>query len=279
MRGLPISAAVAAITTGLSVFATTALAEAGKPRPWQMNFQDTITGPGRDGADFHNMLLILITAISIFVLGLLIYVMVKFNAKANPTPSKTTHNTLLEVVWTVVPVIILVIVAVPSFKLLYYQDVVPKTEMTIKAIGHQWYWSYEYPDHGDFTFDATMLEEDELEDGQLRLLETDTEVVVPVNTNIRLLLTADDVIHAWAIPSLYVKKDAVPGKMNEIWFNAEKEGVYYGQCSELCGVRHGFMPIKLRVVSKDAFAAWVEKAKVEYAQVDQDNNVKVAARK
>ncbi len=278
MRGLSIFAALAAVITYLFGFAGTVAAASGIAEPWQINFQDSVTGPGVSGAEFHNLLLVIITAISLFVMALLIYVMVKFNAKSNPTPSKTTHNTLVEVAWTVVPIIILVVLAIPSFKLLYYQDVVPKSDMTIKAIGHQWYWSYEYPDHGDFTFDAVMLEDDELTEGQPRLLETDTEVVLPVNKTIRVLLTADDVLHAWTVPSFFVKKDAVPGTVNEIWFKAEKEGVYYGQCSELCGARHGFMPIKVRIVSDAEFAAWVAKAKDEYAQVEPVKKMNLAAR-
>ena len=254
MRVSRIAVALAALVTAMTGSVSSVWAEAGKAVPWQLGFQDMVTEVGREGMAFHDLLLIVITVIAVFVLILLIYVMVKFNAKANPTPTKTTHNTLIEVLWTVVPIIILVVLAVPSFKLLYHQDVVPKADMTIKAIGHQWYWSYEYPDHGDFTFDALMLEEDELEEGQLRLLETDTEVVVPVNATVRVLVTADDVLHAWAVPSLYVKMDAVPGQINETWFKADKEGVYYGQCSELCGNRHGFMPIKVRVVSTEDFA-------------------------
>ena len=278
MRVLKFSTVLAASGTAVSFPGATALADAGVPRPWQLGFQDMVTPAGVAGAAFHDLLLVVITVITVFVLGLLIFVMIRFNAKSNPTPTKTTHNTLLEVAWTVVPIIILVILAVPSFKLLYLQDVVPKPDMTIKAVGHQWYWSYEYPDHGNFSFAAYMVPESELKDPSLRLLDTDTEVVVPVNTTIQVLVTADDVLHAWAVPSLYVKMDAVPGRINATWFKATQEGTFYGQCSELCGKDHGFMPIKVRVVSKQAFEDWLKWAKKEYAQGEPGRDTKVARR-
>ncbi len=253
-----------------------ALADHGMAHPWQLGLQAPVTPVAEQLNDFHNMLLVIITVIAVFVTLLLIYVMVKFNAKANPTPRTTTHNTLLEVLWTAIPILILVVIAIPSFKLLYYADSTKDAEMTIKAIGHQWYWSYEYPDNGDFTFDASMLGDDELKPGQPRLLATDESVVIPVNTNIRLLIAASDVIHAWAIPAFGVKLDGVPGRLNETWVRVEKEGTYYGQCSELCGTGHGFMPIQVKVVSKEAFKAWVEKAKVEYASSNGKADVKLA---
>lgn len=245
-------ATAVALVTGLA--GATALAS--EPLPWQVNFQPAVTPVMERIADFHLLLLIIITLITVFVLGLLIYTVVKFSAKNNPVPSKTTHNTAIEVLWTVVPVIILVIIAVPSFKLLYLSDVVPKADMTIKAIGNQWYWTYQYPDHGKFSFDANMIPDDELKKGQKRLLDTDASVVVPVNTTVRVQVTAADVLHAWAIPAFGVKIDAVPGRLNETWFKATSEGIYYGQCSELCGIKHGFMPIRVEVVSKSKFDAW-----------------------
>lgn len=235
--------------------------------PWQMGLQTAASPVMEEIVDFHNLLLWIIVPITLFVTGLMIYVLVRFRKSANPNPTTTTHNTLVEVLWTVVPILILVVIAIPSFKLLYYGDRAVDAEMTIKAIGHQWYWSYEYPDHGNFTFDATMLEDDELKEGQPRLLATDEIVVLPVDTSIRLLVTAADVLHAWAIPAFGVKLDAVPGRNNETWFKATRTGTFYGQCSELCGVRHGFMPIAIKIVSKDDFAKWVEKAKEEYARV------------
>jgi cytochrome c oxidase subunit 2 len=192
----------------------------------------------------------------------------RYSETRNPTPSKTTHNTLIEVIWTVMPVIILVVIAVPSFKLLYYADRIEDAEMTVKAIGRQWYWSYEYPDHGDFTFDAYMVPDEDLEAGQPRLLQTDTAVVLPVDTRIRILVTASDVLHSFAMPSMGIKLDAVPGRVNETWVQINDEGMYYGQCSEICGKDHSYMPIMIKAVSKAAFAEWVEQAKQEFARED-----------
>lgn len=259
---------------------TVSMAQAdGYPTPWQMGFQAAATPVMEQINDFHNMLLWIIILITIFVTALLAYVLIRFRESNNPTPSTNTHNTLVEVLWTAIPILILVAIAVPSFKLLYFADRAANAEMTIKAIGHQWYWSYEYPDHGNFTFDATMLEDDELKEGQPRLLATDEKIVLPVDTSIRLLVTADDVIHAWAIPAFGVKLDGVPGRNNETWFKATRTGTFYGQCSELCGVRHGFMPIEVKIVSKDDFAKWVEKAKEEYARVDGKGPVLAEAAK
>ncbi len=264
-KGVAACAAAGAVCVG----ATMAHA-LGRPEPWQIGFQEAASPVMARIDSFHNMLLVIITLIVVFVLSLMLYVMVRFNAKRNPVPSKTSHNTLIEVIWTVVPIMILVIIAVPSFKLLYFQKVVPEAEMTIKAVGNQFYWSYEYPDHDGLTFDAVLKDRDALEGDEPWLLETDNRLVVPVATNIRLLITASDVIHSWAVPSLGVKMDAVPGRLNESWMRVEHEGVYYGQCSEFCGTHHGFMPIAVEVVSKEAFAAWLEKAKKEFARADAD---------
>lgn len=242
-----------------------AFAAKGQADPWQFGFQDAFSPVARDMHDFHNMLLVIITAITLFVLGLLIYVVLRFNRKANPTPSKTSHNTLIEIVWTVVPILILIVIAVPSLSLLYYGDRIEKADMTLKAIGYQWYWGYEYVDEDGLAFDAVMLEEDQLEEGQPRLLATDNNIVLPVDTNIRLLITAEDVLHSWALPAAGVKLDAVPGRINETWMRIEEEGMYYGQCSELCGARHGYMPIAVKVVSKEEYAKWLVKAKEEFA--------------
>ena len=242
-------------------------------KDWQMGFQDAATAVMRDIHSFHNLLLIIITLITVFVLAILVYIMWRFSAARNPIPSTTTHHTVLEMIWTVVPVVILVVIVVPSFKLLYFSDVVPKADMTIKATGYQWYWSYEYPDHGNVSFDANAVDlrdpdmsvEDKKKwrakfgEGYKRLLDTDNNVVVPVDTTIRVQITAGDVLHAWAIPAFGIKTDAVPGRLNETWFKAERVGTFYGQCSELCGARHGFMPIRVDVVSKADFEAWVKK--------------------
>ena len=261
---------------GTLVTSLSAQADHGMAHPWQMGLQEAVTPVARQINDFHNLLLVIITVIAVFVTLLMLYVMVKFSAKNNPTPRTTTHNTLLEVLWTAIPIVILVVIAIPSFKLLYYADSTKDAEMTIKAVGHQWDWSYEYPDNGEFTFDAAMLEDEELEPGQPRLLATDEAVVIPVNTNIRLLIAADDVLHAWAMPAFGIKLDGVPGRLNETWVRVEKEGTYYGQCSELCGTGHGFMPIMVKVVSKEAFATWAEKAKEEYASLHEKTGVKLA---
>ena len=262
-------AKVGASVAGAAGFLGTAgSATAQAPSDWGVDFQTALSPSMERIVDFNVMVTIIIVVISAFVLGLMAWIVIRYNAKRNPTPSRTTHNTLLEVTWTVVPVIILLVIAVPSFRLLYFTDRVEDADMTLKAIGHQWYWSYEYPDHGDFTFDAVMLEDDEIEEGQLRLLETDAPVVLPAGATIRLLTTADDVIHSWAVPALGVKLDSVPGRVNETWFRINREGTYYGQCSELCGTLHGFMPIKIEAVSQEAFDAWVETAREEFASAD-----------
>ena len=244
-------------------------ASAAAPEPWQLGFQSAASPVMERINAFHNLLLWIISLVSVFVLALLAYVCVRFRADRSATPSRRTHNTLLEVAWTAIPVLILVVIAIPSFKLLYFMDVVKDPEMTIKAIGRQWYWSYEYPDHGDFTFDAYMIADEDLEPGQLRLLETDNRVVLPVETNIRLLVTASDVLHSWAMPALGVKLDGVPGRINEVWFRIEEPGTYYGQCSELCGDYHGFMPITIEAVAKSEFEAWIGRAQEEFARSDK----------
>ncbi|WP_420854559.1 cytochrome c oxidase subunit II [Sneathiella marina] len=245
-----------------------ATAEQGQPFPWQLDLQEAFSPVAADQQVFHDMLLWIISIISVFVLLLLIYVMLRYNKKANPTPSKTSHNTLIEILWTVVPIMILIVIMIPSLKLLYYGDRIETPDMTIKAIGYQWYWGYEYTDEDDLAFEAVMLEEDELKPGQPRLLATDNAIVLPVDTNIRVLVTAEDVLHAWAMPALGVKMDAVPGRLNETWMRIEKTGTYYGQCSELCGTRHGFMPIMVKAVSKEDYAKWLVEAKKEFASGD-----------
>jgi cytochrome c oxidase subunit II len=247
------------------------------PQPWQTGFMLPASPNMRTIFDFNEILFVIITAITIFVLLLLIYTMWRFAASRNPTPSKRAHNTLIEVLWTVIPVMILVGIAVPSFKQLYYLGQVPgNAELTLKAVAHQWYWSYEYPDNGGLKFDAFMLAEDQLKPGDLRLLETDNRVVLPVDTTIRVIVTADDVIHAWAVPSLGAKTDAVPGRANAIWFRIDRPGTYYGQCSELCGVNHGFMPIRIDAVSKEDFAKWVEEAKTKFGSLESRDTTKLA---
>ena len=268
-----LGASVAGLAGALGA-AGAALAQ--QPTDWEVDFQTALSPSMERIVDFNLMVTIIIVIITAFVFALMAWIVIRYNKKRNPVPSKTTHNTMLEVIWTVVPVIILLVIAVPSFRLLYFTDRVEEADMTLKAIGHQWYWSYEYPDHGDFTFDAIMLEEDELEEGQPRLLATDEAVVLPVGAKIRLLTTADDVIHSWAIPAFGVKMDSVPGRVNETWFQINREGMYYGQCSELCGTLHGFMPIMIEAVSQEDFDAWVEFAREEFASAD-DTPTEVAS--
>jgi cytochrome c oxidase subunit 2 len=256
------------LATVLAVLAAGEPARAGlgQPSPWQLGLQQSASPVMDNIIWFHDFLLYIITGIAGFVLALLIVVMVRFNARANPMPSRTTHNTLIEIAWTLIPIMILMFIAVPSFKLLFYQLNVPSADLTVKATGKQWYWSYSYPDNGEFEFDSLMLKEGERKQGQPRLLAVDNEMVVPVNKTVRVITTGADVIHSFTVPSFGIKIDAVPGRINETWFTATREGVYYGQCSELCGKDHAFMPIAVRVVSEQAFSAWVEEAKKKYAR-------------
>jgi len=237
------------------------MAIAAVPEPWQMTFQPAASPVMEGIVAMHDLLLYIISGIAIVVMLLMAFVIYKFRATKNPIPSKTSHHTMLEIIWTLVPVIILVFIGIPSIKLLFQLDKPQDAEMTIKAIGHQWYWSYEYP-HNDasksLSFDSYMIEDKDLKPGELRLFEVDNRIVVPINTTVRMLVTSTDVLHSFAVPALGIKKDAVPGRINETWFRISKEGVYYGQCSELCGSRHGFMPIAIHVVSKEQYDQWLK---------------------
>ncbi|MDA7562510.1 cytochrome c oxidase subunit II [Candidatus Pelagibacter sp.] len=238
---------------------------ANQPKNWQLGFQDSASQGMTEIVSFHNNILLpVIIAISVFVLFLMIYVCIRFRASKNPNPSKTTHNVAVEVLWTLIPCLILIVMAVPSFKILYKQDTIPKADVIVKAVGYQWYWGYEYPDE-NIIFESYMIKENELKENQPRLLTVDNEVVVPVNKVVKVLITANDVLHAWALPSFGVKRDAVPGRINETWFKAEKVGTYYGQCSELCGIQHAFMPITVRVVTDEEYAIWLAEAKMKFA--------------
>src|SRR3984957_10915728 len=256
--------AIAVTVVALFARARAAFAALGHPVPWQMDLQDAATPVMEDIASFHYFLLWVIAAISLFVLVLLGIVVMRFNARANPTPSRTTHNTPIEIIWTIVPVIILAVIAVPSFRLLFLQLDVPKPDLTIKATGKQWFWSYAYPDNGNFEFDSLMVAEKDLKPGQPRLLTADNEMVVPVNKIVHVLVTGADVIHSFTVPSFGIRMDAVPGRMNETWFKATIEGMFYGQCSELCGKDHAFMPIAVRVVNEGDFNTWLTSAKQKY---------------
>ncbi|WP_286175773.1 cytochrome c oxidase subunit II [Labrenzia sp. CE80] len=259
--------------------------------PWQLGFQAAATEVMDDIHWFNNMTLWIITIVTLFVLALLIIVMVKFNSKANPVPSRTSHNTMIEVVWTIAPILILVVIAVPSFRLLYKELEIPEYDMTVKAIGYQWYWGYEYTDEGmgDLYFDSIMVEDsDRAEVAEARgvslnevprLLAVDYEMVVPVNKTVRLQVTAEDVLHAFAMPAFGVKIDAVPGRLNETWFKARETGVYYGQCSELCGIKHAFMPIALRVVTQEQYDAWATAAQDDLDVANEQLIAAIAADK
>ncbi len=272
-----------ALMAGLVVLlaSVSAWAATGQPEPWQMGLQDAATPIAEFIAWLHDFLLWIITAITAFVLGLMLYIFVRFNAKANPVPSKNTHNTLLEVAWTVIPILILVVIAVPSLRLLYLQRDIPVADMTLKIIGNpSWNWTYEYPDLGlnedgsaKVTFTSYLKSrEDAAKDNVPYLLATDVPVVVPVNKTVKLIVTSDPegIIHAWTIPSFGMKIDAIPGRLNEDWFKATKEGVYYGQCSELCGKDHAYMPIEVHVVPQADFDAWANKAKTASIEEARD---------
>ncbi len=259
---------IAFVVTGVIVLsgASTAMAD-GAPQPWQLGLQPANTPVMDDIVWFHTYLLYLIAAIALFVLALLVIVIIRFNARANPIPSRTTHNTTIEVLWTVVPVLILVTVAVPSFRLLFYELKVPPADLTVKVTGKQWFWSYAYPDQ-KFEFDSIMLQDKDRKPNQPRLLSVDNEMVVPVNKVVRVQVIGADVIYSFSVPSFGIKIDAVPGRLNETWFKAEREGMYYGQCSQLCGRDHAFMPIAVHVVSEQAYSAWLADAKKKYASTD-----------
>ncbi|MDC3243446.1 cytochrome c oxidase subunit II [Candidatus Pelagibacter sp.] len=253
---------------------------ANQPKNWQLGFQDSASQGMTEIVSFHNNILLpVIIAISVFVLFLMIYVCIRFRASKNPNPSKTTHNVAVEVLWTLIPCLILIVMAVPSFKILYKQDTIPKADVTVKAVGYQWYWGYEYPDE-NIIFESYMIKENELKENQPRLLTVDNEVVVPVDKVVKVLITANDVLHAWALPSFGVKRDAVPGRINETWFKAEKVGTYYGQCSELCGIQHAFMPITVRVVTDEEYAIWLAEAKMKFANepITENEYKKIASK-
>jgi cytochrome c oxidase subunit 2 len=271
---------IAFVVTGVTVIATggVALAGLGQPSPWELGLQQSASPVMDDIVWFHDFLLWLIAAITLFVLVLLTIVVLRFNARSNPVPSRTTHNTAIEIIWTVVPVLILVTVAVPSFRLLFYQLKVPPADVTVKVTGKQWFWSYSYPD-SKFEFDSLMLQDKDRKPGQPRLLAVDNEMVVPVNKVVKVLVTGADVIHSFAVPSFGIKIDAIPGRINETWFKAEREGMYYGQCSQLCGRDHAFMPIAVHVVSEKEYTAWLEQAKKKYATDDSVAPAAVAANK
>lgn len=260
-----------ALVLAASVFASALLAPSGHaaqgvPHEWQLWHQKAAT-PLMERLDaFHLLLLVVAVGICALVFALLVYVLVRFNEKAHPTPSRTAHNTLLEIAWTTIPVVILVIIAVPSFKTLYYMDRAPDPALTLKVTGYQWYWDYEYPDQEVGAFTSVMAPDDELQPGQHRLLEVDNRVVLPIGVDVRILITAADVLHSWAVPALGVKLDAVPGRLNETWTHIVEPGVYYGQCSELCGTNHAYMPIAVEAVPREEFDRWIAERRQAQAE-------------
>lgn len=255
-----------AVVPGLIVagLGTLQSAHATLPEPWQVNLQQAASPVMERVHEFHSMLMVIVTGIVLLVLGILAYIIFRFNERKNPVPSRTAHNTLLEILWTAVPIIILVIIAVPSFKLLYFSDRTANPGLTLKVTGHQWYWTYTYPEQ-EIAFDSIPVPADDLKPGEPRLLTVDNRVVLPIDTDVQVLINSDDVIHNWAVPALGLKKDATPGRTNETWVRINKEGTYYGMCSELCGVNHYFMPIQIEAVSKEKFAAWLLEAKEKFA--------------
>jgi len=268
--------AIAVLAAALLLPEGAAFAGLGQATPWQIGLQESATEVMDHAIWLHDYVLVFITAITAFVLALLVTVMVRFNARAHPTPSRTTHNTVVEVLWTVIPVLILVFIALPSFRYLFEQLNPPPADLTIKATGVTWNWKYDYVDNGDFEFDSLMVPEKDLKPGQPRLLSVDNEMVVPVNKVVRMQVTGFDVIHSFTVPSFGIKIDAIPGRLNETWFKATKEGWYYGQCSELCGKDHAFMPIAVRVVSDAEFSAWLEEAKKKFASHETPTNIATA---
>jgi len=282
-----LTAGIMVALTTLFGFSVSALAEdrLGVPQEKGLWLREAANTQASRVVDFNELLLWIITVITVFVFVLMFYVMWRYRAKANPEPSKTSHNTLIEIIWTVVPIGVLVVIGFWSIPLLYFQDTVPETEFAIRVTGNQWNWTYNYPDHDGIEFTAMVIPDETFKDAakraeaeanlsaflgrdtklNARLLDTDYRLVVPVNTKVKVMLTASDVIHAWTVPEFGVKLDAVPGRLNETWFEVDHVGTYYGQCSELCGKDHAFMPIAVEVVSKEEFAKWVERAKAEYA--------------
>ena len=259
------------VVFGLSV------AGAAQPEPWQIGLQEPAGSIAQKATDLHNLLLVIITLISVFVLGLLVFVGWRFRRESNPKPSKTTHNTVIEILWTVVPVLILVVIAVPSFRLLYYMDETKNAEMVIKVTANQWYWNYEYMDE-QISFDSYMLKDDELQAGQPRLLSVDNPLIVPDNTKIKFLVTGNDVMHSFFVPSLAVQTYAFVGRSNEVWIDVPPgEKTYYGQCNQICGVNHSFMPIVVKALARDKYEKWLLEAKKDFALSDGPDYIQLAS--
>jgi cytochrome c oxidase subunit 2 len=254
------------------------VASADIPHNWQFGFQDAATKIMEDIEGLHHFLMYVLSAILFIVFGLIAYIVMRYNAASNPIPSKTSHNVKLEIIWTIIPVLILIVIAIPSFRILSAAEHVPKADITIKVVGNQWYWTYTYPDNDNISFDSNMIADSDLKPGQLRLLEVDNRMVIPEKTIVRFLITGADVIHSFAVPSFGIKMDAVPGRINETWVEVKEKGIYYGQCSELCGVNHGFMPIAVEVVSKEDFAQWLLDAKTKFTTTENNQEKTIFAK-
>src|SRR4051812_31114312 len=248
------------LSLALSSFAL-AQGVVGKPQPWEMGMQRSFSPIKDQIIDLHDLVLVIITVITLFVAALLVWVMVRYNSRRNPSPSQTSHNTVLEIAWTVVPVLILVIIAIPSFRLIYFQDRTPNPDLTIKVTGHQWYWEYSYPDHGNVDVESRYVADEDLKPGQLRLLDVDNQMVIPVGKKVRILTNSTDVIHSFFIPSFGVQRYAIPGRTIETWLEANEAGTFYGECNQICGQNHSRMPIAIRAVPENEFNAWLEQAK------------------
>jgi len=260
----------AAICAGAGAMLLGGGAFADQPQPWQLGMQVPATPITERIQEFHDWLLIVIFAISAVVFGLIFYILIRFNHRRHPVATRTTHNTVIEVLWTVIPVLILVTIAIPSFKLMYYMDRVPDSKMTIKITGHQWYWEYSYPDQGNIDFNSNLIADADLKPGDKRLLEVDNPLVIPVNTTIRVQVAGSDVIHSWFVPSFGVQEYAVVGRLNEAWMRVNNVGTYYGECNQICGVNHAFMPIKVVVMTPADFDKWVAQAKTAFAAPGED---------
>jgi len=247
---------VSIVCLAICADARDAFATIGAPSDWQINLPDSVTPMLDSMKTFNELVLIIIVAVVLFVMGLLAWVMIRYRESANPVPSRLSHNTTLEVLWTIVPVLILVVIAIPSFRLLFRQFDFPKPDVVVKATGKQWYWSYEYPD-AKVAFDSYPIDDKDLKPGQLRNLAVDNEMVVPVNKVVQVLITGGDVIHQWAVPSFGTRADGIPGRINRTWFIAREPGIYYGECSALCGQGHAYMPIAVKVVNDDEFGKWI----------------------
>ena len=235
------------------------------PHNWQMGMQAPGSPVAADIGKLHDLVLVIITVITIFVAGLLVYVARRFDAKRNPVPSRLSHHTGLEIAWTVIPVLILVVIAIPSFRLVFFEDRTEAADITIKVTGHQWYWEYTYPDNGGVDFSSYMVPNDQLKPGQMRLLDVDNQLVVPAGKNVRILTTSADVIHSFYIPSLGVQRYAIPGRTIETWVRVNEPGDYYGECNQICGTNHSFMPISVHAVPDAEFQTWVAQAKTKFA--------------